>query len=89
MSILSRDIGIHACIIEPKKGVLASQLLLAHHILIRGCFIDAILKSTGMVSVRRVWYAKRGSDAQEVFLHLEVLGPLVFRGLIAGGVNES
>jgi hypothetical protein len=89
MSILSRDIGIYASIIEPKQGVLASQFLLTHHILIRGCFIDAIFKSTGMIPVRRVWYAMRGCNAQEVFLHLEVLRPLVFRGLIAGGVNES
>ena len=89
MSILSRDIGIYASIIEPKQGVLASQFLLTHHILIRGCFIDAIFKSTGMISVRWVWYAMRGCNAQEVFLHLEVLRPLVFRGLIAGGVNES
>jgi hypothetical protein len=89
MTILSGDIGIYASIIEPKEGVLASQFLLTHHIRIRGCFIDAILKSTGMIPVSRVWYAMRGSDAQKVLFHLDVLGPLVFRGLIVGGGNES
>lgn len=89
MPILSCDIGIYASIIEPKEGVLASQFLLTHHIRIRGCFIDAILKSTGMIPVGRVWNAMRGSDAQEVLLHLDVLGPLVFRGLIVRRGYES
>lgn len=89
MSILSGDIGIYASIIEPKEGVLATQFLLTHHIRIRSCFIDAILKSTRMIPVGRVWYAMRGSDTQEGLLHLDVLGPLVFRGLIVGGGYES
>jgi hypothetical protein len=38
-----------------------------------------------MIPVSGVWYAMRGSDAQEVLLHLDVLGPLVFRSLIVGG----
>lgn len=89
MSILSGDIGIYASIIEPKEGVLASQVLLTHHIRIRGCFIDAILKSTRMIPVSRVWYSMRCTDSQEVLLHLDVLGALVFRGLIVGGGYNS
>ena len=89
MSIFSGNVGIYACIIEPEEGVLASQLFLTHHIQIRRCFINAVLKSTGMIPVSRVWYAVRCTNPQEILLHLDVLWPLVLGWLIVGGGYKS
>ena len=84
MAFLVTHIGVDTSIVKPEKRVLTSQLLLTHYIHIRHCIYDSVLKSTRMISVRRILLNmyRRASHPEKIFLNLEVLWSLILIGLV-------